>query len=100
MKNNMIIGKVIGNLVATVKTHSHEGLKCLAVEPIDLDGNSMGPSILAMDIAQAGIGDTVLVCREGNSNRELTNKPDGAIDAVIIGVIDYIDTPKGRKRFD
>ncbi|MFX1511779.1 MAG: EutN/CcmL family microcompartment protein [Promethearchaeota archaeon] len=96
----MIIGKVIGNLVATVKTPSHENFKIMAVEPIDLDGKSIGSSILAIDIAQAGIGDAVLICREGNSNRQLTQRPDGAIDAVIVGVIDYIDTFKGRKKFD
>ena len=96
----MKIAKVIGNLVSTMKTHSHKDMKIMAVCPIDLEGNSAGDTFLALDIAQAGIGDTVLIMQEGNSNRQLTNRPDGAIDAVIVGVIDYIDTEKGRKRFN
>ena len=88
----MIIARVIGNLVATIKTPSHEKFKIMVVKPVDLDGKSNQNSLLAIDQIQAGIGDAVLIIREGNSCRQLTGRKDGAIDAVIVGFIDYIDT--------
>lgn len=96
----MLIAKVIGNLVATIKTPSHNNFKILVVKPIDLEGKSDQGSLLAIDQAQAGIGDTVLVIREGNSCRQLTGRKDGAIDAVIVGFVDYVDTRGKRIRFD
>jgi microcompartment protein CcmK/EutM len=48
-------------------------------------------------MAQAGIGDYVLVMEEGNGARQITGRKDGAIDAVIVGIIDYIESG-GRQR--
>ncbi len=88
----MRIAKVLGNLVATIKTHSHEGFKMMVVVPVDLEGKESGETFLAVDMAQAGIGDYVLILEEGNGARQITGRKDGAIDAVIVGVIDYIET--------
>ena len=45
-----------------------------------------------MDVAQAGVGDVVLVLDEGNSSRQILDRePDGAIRAVIAGVVDEIN---------
>jgi ethanolamine utilization protein EutN len=93
----MKIAKVIGNLVASIKTHSHENFKMMVVVPTDLEGKESGESFLAIDMAQAGIGDYVLVMEEGNGARQITGRKDGAIDAVIVGIIDYIESG-GRQR--
>ncbi|MEM3341992.1 MAG: EutN/CcmL family microcompartment protein [Thermoplasmata archaeon] len=87
----MLIARVIGNVVATIKTPSHDKQKLMVVEPLNPDGTPQGGSLIAVDAGQAGIGDYVLVMTEGNSNRQLVNRKDGAIDAVIVGVIDYIE---------
>ena len=63
----MILAKVIGNVVAPIKTKSHENAKILVVRPIDVNGQYTESSIIAIDVAQAGIGDCVLIIREGNS---------------------------------
>jgi len=99
-KVTLIIARVIGNLIATIKTPSHENFKIMVVAPIGLDGKSNQKSLLAIDQVQAGIGDAVLIIREGNSCRQLTGRKDGAIDAVIVGFIDYIDTKNGRIRLN
>ena len=87
----MLIGRVKGNVVATIKTPSHENQKLLVVEPLNPDCTPQGGSLIAVDAGQAGIGDYVLVIAEGNSCRQLVNRKDGAIDAVVVGVIDYIE---------
>lgn len=63
---------------------------------MDLEGKISGESFLAVDCAQAGIGDYVLVIEEGNSCRQLMNNDKAAVDAAIAGVVDMIEV-QGRK---
>lgn len=88
----MKIARVIGNVVSSIKTPSHSGLKFMVVEPIDMHGNSIGDSFMAVDAAQAGIGDIVLIIEEGGSARDILNKPDAAVDAIIVGIVDYLES--------
>ncbi len=93
----MILARVIGTLVATIKTESHENFKILVVRPIDLHGKFIGDSFIALDSAQAGVGDCVLIIQEGNSIRSIINDEKGAVDALIVGIVDFIET-KGEQR--
>jgi ethanolamine utilization protein EutN len=59
---------------------------------LDLDGRLTGYYDIAVDAVQAGVGDVVLVLDEGNSARQVIGKePDGAIRAVVVGVVDEIE---------
>ena len=50
---------------------------------------------IAVDLVQAGPGDTVLVLDEGSSARQLLNaEPNGPVRAVIVGIVDAIDLPE------
>ncbi len=93
----MILARVIGTLVATIKTESHENYKILVVRPIDLKGDFIGDSLIALDSAQAGVGDCVLLIQEGNSIRSIMNDENGAVDALIVGIVDFIKT-NGQQR--
>lgn len=84
----MKVARVIGNVVSTIKTPSHRSQKLMVVEPIDIDGLVIGDSFIAVDAAQAGIGDIVLIIEEGGSAREILNKEDAAVDAIIAGIVD------------
>jgi len=87
----MIIAKVIGNVVSTIKANGYEAKKIMLIQPIDYLGNVQGTSFLAIDAVQAGVGDTVLVLEEGNSAREIINEPQTfTIRTVIAGIIDEI----------
>lgn len=86
----MKLARIIGNVVSTVKTPSHKNKKLMVVQPIDHTGQTIGESFIAIDAAQAGIGDIVLIIEEGGSAREVLRLPEGAVDAVIVGVVDYI----------
>ena len=86
----MIIGRVIGDVVATQKTAAHQGRKVLMVQPLDLDGNDQGNAVLALDAVDAGVGDRVLVVQEGWSAMTAVGRPQTPIDMAVIGVIDEI----------
>lgn len=86
----MYIGKVIGTVVATIKISHLESRKLLLVDQLDLGGNETGYYDIAVDVVQAGPGDTVLVIDEGNGARQILGIDPGAVRAVIVGVIDEI----------
>ena len=93
----MFLGRVVGNVVATVKIKEHENFKILVVKPIDTKGNFIADSDIALDIAQAGIGDCVLVIQEGGSISGIISGNKIPVDALIVGVIDYIKAD-GKQR--
>ena len=86
----MYIGKVIGTVVATIKISHLEGRKLLLVDQVDLHGQETGYYDIAVDVAQAGPGDTVLVLDEGNGARQILGLDPGAVRAVIVGVVDEV----------
>ena len=87
----MILGRVIGDVVATQKDASHKGRKILLVQPLDLDGNDRGDTVLALDAVDAGIGDRVLVVQEGWSAMTAVGRPQTPIDMAVIGIVDQIE---------
>ena len=67
----MYIGKVIGTVVATIKIDHLDSRKLLLVNQLDLHGNETDGYDIAVDVVQAGPGDTVLVIDEGNGARQI-----------------------------
>jgi microcompartment protein CcmK/EutM len=87
----MYIGRVSGTVVATIKNELYEGRKLLVVDRLDLAGRPTSKYDIAVDMVQAGVGDRVLVLDEGNSARQIVDRePDGAIRAVIVGIVDDV----------
>ncbi|HMK07714.1 MAG TPA: EutN/CcmL family microcompartment protein [Anaerolineales bacterium] len=86
----MYIGKVVGNVVSTIKISHLEGRKLLLVNQLDLQGRETDEYDIAVDVVQAGPGDTVLVIDEGNGARQILKLDPGAIRAVIVGLVDQV----------
>ncbi len=86
----MLIGRVIGDVVATQKAPSHEGTKILMVQPLHLDGSDRGDVVLALDAVDAGVGDRVLVVTEGWSAMTAVEREHAPIDMAVVGVIDSV----------
>lgn len=84
----MILCKVQGNVVASVKHQSYIGHRLMIVQPIDETGQNKGDSFLAFDHVQAGHGDVVLVEREGNTARQLLGTANDPFHAVIVAIVD------------
>jgi len=86
----VLIGRVVGDVVATQKAPSHEGQKILMVEPLNLDGSARGDIILALDAVDAGVGDRVLVVTEGWSAMSAVERDRAPIDMAVVGVVDSV----------
>jgi len=87
----MILGKVIGNVVSTIKLPVYQGYKILVVQPVNNKEEPQGESVLALDTVQAGVGDTVLVIDEGNSSRLIMNNSTAPVRTMIVGIVDAIN---------
>jgi ethanolamine utilization protein EutN len=88
----MILARVVGNVVATQKDERYEGTRILVVQPINPDGTFAGEELLALDSVDAGVGDTVIVVREGwSASTASTGAQGAAIDSAIVGVVDTIE---------
>lgn len=89
----MILGKVVGNLVSTMKFPDYDAFKILIIQPVDAVGNASGKSLLAIDAVQAGMGDTVLVIDEGGSGRMILGAPDNrTVRTTVCGIVDTVTT--------
>ena len=89
----MILGKVVGTIVTTISHRDYKNRRLLVVQPMGLEGELPDDDFIALDNTQAGIGDTVLVNREGNGARQVLRNPDACIISVIVGIVDsaYIE---------
>ena len=87
----MYIGRVSGSVVATIKIPHLVGRRLLLVNHLCLDGAETEDYDIAVDVAQAGLGDTVLVIDEGNGARQILGLDPGAVRAVIVGVVDEVE---------
>ena len=93
----MFLGKVIGNIVSTIKQKDFQGLKLLLVQPIQPGGKPWKDTLICIDIVGAGAGETVLYVDEGNSARQLLNLgPNAPVRPVIVGIVDEIQWEDGE----
>ena len=86
----MVIGKVIGTVVASQKESELIGLKLLAVAPIDLvTGQVKDGGVVAIDAVGAGVGEVVLYAT-GSSARQTTVTQNRPVDATIMAIVDTL----------
>ena len=85
----MVLGRVIGTLVASRKEPTLEGLKLLVVRACDVEGNPTGGIAIAVDAVGAGIGEVVLYVA-GSSARQTQVTQNRPVDATIMAIVDEI----------
>lgn len=83
----MIICNVIGNVWATRKEETLNGLKLMVVRRVDITTDKEQESFVAVDCVGAGIGEPVLVVTGSSARKAITN-PEAPVDAAIVGIID------------
>ena len=83
----MIIGTIIGNVWATRKEETLNGLKLMVVQRLDLADGMKHESFVAADCVGAGVGERVLVTC-GSSARQAMSNVAIPVDAAIVGIID------------
>ena len=95
----MQLARVVGSVVATRKHESLRGAALLLVQPIDGAGADQGSPLLAVDAAQAGAGDRVLLVMEARAAATALHRRTAPVEAAIVGVVDHVDIvapPAGR----
>jgi microcompartment protein CcmK/EutM len=85
----MVLGRIIGTLVATRKEPTLEGLKLLVVRACDVDGTPTGGIAIAVDAVGAGIGEVVLYAA-GSSARQTQVTQNRPVDATIMAIVDEV----------
>jgi len=83
----MLIGIVVGNVWATRKEESLNGLKLMVVQRLDLAHNKLAESFVAVDCVGAGIGERVLIATGSSARKALYNQ-ESPVDASIVGILD------------
>ncbi len=85
----MFLAKVKGNVVSTQKNKYLTGEKLLVVQPVDLNGDFIKTKeSIALDSADAGIGDTVLVVKEGAAVQQILGHKNAPVNTMIVAVVD------------
>ena len=93
----MILARVIGTLTSADKDPELVDYKLLVVQPLDLDDAPDGEELIAVDRVDAGIGEKVLIVKEGNAARQITGLVlVGLPNVVIVGVVDHVDFLEDR----
>jgi microcompartment protein CcmK/EutM len=94
----MILGRVVGTVVATRKDDRLHGAKLLLVRATDPHGKDEANYLVAVDTVDAGLRDRVLVV-SGSSARMAAGLKDCPVDAAIVGIIDHVEVDDaGRAR--
>jgi microcompartment protein CcmK/EutM len=88
----MILGRVIGKVVATMKNDTLLGQRLLIVQPIDRHGRDKGKPIVALDSVGAGAGETVYWCRGKEASFPFL-PVEVPTEATIVGIVDEIHIP-------
>ena len=86
----MILGRVVGTVVATRKDERLVGAKLLLVRHVDPHGKDEAAHVVAIDTVDAGIRDKVLIVT-GSSARMAAGLKDVPVDAAIVGVVDEVE---------
>ena len=92
----MFLARVAGTVTSTIKHEAYNGTKLMLVQPISPDGSDTGDSLLAVDTVGAGVGEKVIVLRQGVAAAQVLNIDRPPIRSVIAGIIDEVQFTSGQ----
>jgi ethanolamine utilization protein EutN len=87
----MKYGRVIGNVVSTIKNEKLKSVALLIVEPLDPEGNVIGKSEIVADFLGAGNGDLIIWAAEGGIIGRIMGLEKIPLRGSIVGIVDKID---------
>lgn len=88
----MLLAKVKGNIVSTQKNQHLNGHKLMLIRTVDLEGNFIGKKdIVAIDLMDSGIGDTVLVTQEGSAVQQILGHNKAPVHSIIVAIVDTLN---------
>ena len=94
----MLLGRVVGTLVASRKEESLDGLKFLVLRQLDIEGKPLGGYRVAADAVGAGLGEVVLYAT-GSAARQTKYTHERPCDGVIMAIVDVLEID-GQVKYD
>ncbi len=95
----MLLGRVMGTAVCTVKYPGTEGLKLLIVQPVDKHLQPVGALQVAADVVQAGPGDLCVMVRSREAALAMPDIKFVPVDLALVGIVDELEV-KPDAEFD
>jgi microcompartment protein CcmK/EutM len=86
----MLIARVVGDVVSTIKDEKMGGRKLLIVREVSVENELVGKPVVAVDTVDAGAGDVVLIA-QGSSARQTSSTKETPTDAVIMAIVDSVE---------
>jgi ethanolamine utilization protein EutN len=90
----MHLARVVGTLVATVKTEHLSGARLLVIQPLGVSGANEGRPLVAVDLVSAAPGQRVYFVRGREAANAMSN-PENPVDASIVGIVDEVELDSG-----
>src|SRR5512138_3710797 len=87
----MLLGRVVGTAVCTIKYEGTEGLKLLVVQPLNKRLEPNGPLQVAADVVDAGVGDVCVMVRSREAALAMPVVKFVPIDLALVGVVDELE---------
>lgn len=86
----MILGRVAGEVTATIRHPFYGARKLLVVEKTRPDGTPTADYVIAVDSVGAGVGERVLVLDEGTGARQVLAAEGAPVRSVVVGIVDAV----------
>jgi ethanolamine utilization protein EutN len=86
----MLLGRVHGTSVCTLKYPGTEGLKLLVVQPLNKKLEPVGALQVAADVVDAGIGDLCVMERSREAALAMPDVKFVPIDLALVGIVDEL----------
>lgn len=91
----MVLGRVVGNVVCTIKHPALDGRTLLIVQPLDRQGRDKGRAVVAVDSVGAGAGEIVYWCRGREASFPFL-PAEVPTETTIVGIVDAVNIPGER----
>lgn len=84
----MKIARVSGTVVSTFNAPIFDHQRMLLCDYLNPNGEPTGDYVIAVDVVDAGAGETVLILDEGTGARQIMGVTVAPIRAVVVGIVD------------
>ena len=86
----MKLARVAGTVVSTINEPTFDDQRLLLCDYLDASGEPTDDYVIAVDVVDAGAGETVLILDEGNGARQILDRTVAPVRAVVVGIIDEL----------
>jgi len=86
----MLLGRVRGTAICTIKYPDLKGMKLLVVQPLDKHLEPVGPMQVAVDVVMAGPGDLCVMVRSREAALALREHKFVPVDLALVGIVDQL----------